>query len=146
MKFCLCIYIIIMIYNISCHYMSFLLVYYEILKYYAYIGKRQREIKYSQNFENWKGKLTLFTNQILDWKLSRRHLAFMNVHLCSHRRRSLFYSAVLLCTDVMGRGVDIPNIHWVIQYDPPSSARYEKFSFVLRNRNPKIFARFYMKL
>ena len=66
MKFCLCIYIIIMIYNISCHYMSFLLVYYEILKYYAYIGKRQREIKYSQNFENWKGKLTLFTYQILD--------------------------------------------------------------------------------
>ena len=30
---------------------------------------------------------------------------------------------VLVCTDVMARGVDIPDVHWVIQYDPPSSAR-----------------------
>lgn len=31
-------------------------------------------------------------------------------------------SGILVCTDVMARGVDIPEIHWVIQYDPPSSA------------------------
>ncbi|KAJ4445393.1 hypothetical protein ANN_07198, partial [Periplaneta americana] len=31
-------------------------------------------------------------------------------------------SGVLICTDVMARGVDIPEVHWVIQYDPPSSA------------------------
>ncbi len=29
-----------------------------------------------------------------------------------------------MCTDVMGRGVDIPDVHWVLQYDPPGSARY----------------------
>lgn len=29
---------------------------------------------------------------------------------------------VLICTDVMARGVDIPEVNWVIQYDPPSSA------------------------
>ncbi|GFO43160.1 RNA helicase [Plakobranchus ocellatus] len=29
---------------------------------------------------------------------------------------------VLICTDVMARGVDIPDINWVVQYDPPSSA------------------------
>ncbi|XP_059172002.1 ATP-dependent RNA helicase DDX55-like [Physella acuta] len=29
---------------------------------------------------------------------------------------------ILICTDVMARGVDIPDVHWVIQYDPPSSA------------------------
>ena len=34
-------------------------------------------------------------------------------------------SGVLVCTDVMARGVDIPDVNWVIQYDPPSSARYE---------------------
>lgn len=31
-------------------------------------------------------------------------------------------NAVLLCTDVLARGVDIPKIDWVIQYDPPTSA------------------------
>ncbi|XKL64320.1 hypothetical protein PGB90_004406 [Kerria lacca] len=31
-------------------------------------------------------------------------------------------SGLLICTDVMSRGVDIPEVHWVIQYDPPSSA------------------------
>ena len=33
-------------------------------------------------------------------------------------------SGVLICTDVMARGVDIPEVDWVIQFDPPSSARY----------------------
>lgn len=31
-------------------------------------------------------------------------------------------SGVLICTDIMARGVDIPDLHWVIQFDPPSSA------------------------
>lgn len=31
-------------------------------------------------------------------------------------------SGILVCTDVMARGVDIPEVHWVLQYDPPSSA------------------------
>jgi len=37
-------------------------------------------------------------------------------------------SGVLLCTDVMARGVDIPEVHWVVQFDPPSNAE----SFVHR--------------
>nr|CAB3237243.1 ATP-dependent RNA helicase DDX55-like [Phallusia mammillata] len=31
-------------------------------------------------------------------------------------------SGVLICTDVMARGVDIPDVDWVLQYDPPSNA------------------------
>uniref|UniRef100_A0A1A7YH61 ATP-dependent RNA helicase n=1 Tax=Iconisemion striatum TaxID=60296 RepID=A0A1A7YH61_9TELE len=31
-------------------------------------------------------------------------------------------SGILVCTDVMARGVDIPDVNWVLQYDPPSSA------------------------
>ncbi|NXS12438.1 DDX55 helicase, partial [Neodrepanis coruscans] len=34
----------------------------------------------------------------------------------------LLPSGILVCTDVMARGIDIPEVHWVLQYDPPSSA------------------------
>ncbi|XP_029940971.1 ATP-dependent RNA helicase DDX55 [Salarias fasciatus] len=45
-----------------------------------------------------------------------------------HKRNSIFAdfrgltSGILVCTDVMARGIDIPDVHWVLQYDPPSSA------------------------
>uniref|UniRef100_A0A4Y0BFH6 ATP-dependent RNA helicase n=1 Tax=Anopheles funestus TaxID=62324 RepID=A0A4Y0BFH6_ANOFN len=31
-------------------------------------------------------------------------------------------SALLLCTDVVARGVDIPEVDWVLQWEPPSNA------------------------
>lgn len=31
-------------------------------------------------------------------------------------------SGILACTDVMARGIDFPEVDWVIQYDPPSNA------------------------
>lgn len=31
-------------------------------------------------------------------------------------------SAILLCTDVLARGVDIPEMNWVLQWEPPSNA------------------------
>lgn len=31
-------------------------------------------------------------------------------------------SAILLCTDVLARGLDFPEIDWVLQWDPPSNA------------------------
>ncbi|XP_047426566.1 ATP-dependent RNA helicase DDX55 [Mugil cephalus] len=45
-----------------------------------------------------------------------------------NKRNSIFAdfralkSGILVCTDVMARGIDIPDVHWVLQYDPPSSA------------------------
>lgn len=36
---------------------------------------------------------------------------------------NLYSSGILVCTDVMARGIDIPDVNWVLQYDPPSSAR-----------------------
>ena len=28
--------------------------------------------------------------------------------------------AVLMCTDVAARGIDIPDVNWIVQYDPPT--------------------------
>ncbi|XP_002157158.1 ATP-dependent RNA helicase DDX55 [Hydra vulgaris] len=30
-------------------------------------------------------------------------------------------SGILMCTDVMARGIDIPQVNWVVQFDPPSN-------------------------
>ncbi|CAH3024194.1 unnamed protein product [Porites evermanni] len=45
---------------------------------------------------------------------SKRHKVFDSFRTLS--------SGVLVCTDVMARGVDIPEVDWVVQFDPPSSA------------------------
>ncbi|KAJ1452109.1 P-loop containing nucleoside triphosphate hydrolase protein [Pelagophyceae sp. CCMP2097] len=45
------------------------------------------------------------------------------------KRTSTFFefckaeSGVLLCTDVAARGLDIPHVHWIVQYDPPDDPR-----------------------
>lgn len=53
----------------------------------------------------------------------------MSIHgKMKHKRNRIFTefrkleSGILVCTDVMARGIDIPEVNWVLQYDPPSSA------------------------
>lgn len=39
-------------------------------------------------------------------------------------------SGILLCTDVAARGLDIPEVDWIVQYDPPD--------------DPKVLTRYYL--
>ena len=55
----------------------------------------------------------------------------MEIHgkLKQQKRTSTFFkfmkssSGVLLCTDVAARGLDIPKVDWIIQYDPPDDPK-----------------------
>ena len=42
---------------------------------------------------------------------------------------SLHNSGILLCTDLMSRGVDIPSVNWILHLDAPNDAR----SFIHRS-------------
>uniref|UniRef100_A0A803TML8 ATP-dependent RNA helicase n=1 Tax=Anolis carolinensis TaxID=28377 RepID=A0A803TML8_ANOCA len=58
-----------------------------------------------------------------------RNVQIMCIHgKMKHKRNKIFMefrklsSGILVCTDVMARGIDIPEVNWVLQYDPPSNA------------------------
>jgi len=40
---------------------------------------------------------------------------------------------ILLCTDVAARGLDIPQVDWIVQYDPPDDPKVCVESFLYQN-------------
>ncbi|XP_075424467.1 ATP-dependent RNA helicase DDX55 [Ascaphus truei] len=58
-----------------------------------------------------------------------KNVTVMSIHgKMKHKRNKIFTdfrkldSGILVCTDVMARGIDIAEVNWVLQYDPPSNA------------------------
>lgn len=43
-----------------------------------------------------------------------------NERQATHRAFGAAKSGVLLCTDVAARGLDLPTVDWIVQYDPPA--------------------------
>lgn len=37
-------------------------------------------------------------------------------------------AGVLLCTDLAARGLDIPDVHWIVQFDPPQVRGEHRFA------------------
>ena len=48
----------------------------------------------------------------------------MKYNICKNKSwiLNLNYSGILICTDILSRGIDIDDVDWVVQYDPPKVA------------------------
>ncbi|TPX45050.1 hypothetical protein SeMB42_g00979 [Synchytrium endobioticum] len=86
--------------------------------------------------KNPKKKIIVFLSSCNSVKYHAELLNYIDVPVLDlhgrqkqQKRTSTFFefvnaeSGVLLCTDVAARGLDIPAVDWIIQYDPPDDPR-----------------------
>ena len=110
----------------------------ETLQNYYLVTQPENKLKYLISFLRLhrKKKIILFFNTCasVDYHSKILTIILKTIPLVSihgqmkNKRNEIFdrfqtmHDGILICTDVMSRGIDIPKVDWVVQYDPPSSA------------------------
>ncbi|XP_067945643.1 uncharacterized protein [Watersipora subatra] len=85
---------------------------------------------------NRKKKVMVFCSSCMEVKFLHELLNYIDIPVqCIHgkqkqtKRTQTFYKfcsakeSILICTDVAARGLDIPAVDWIVQYDPPDDPK-----------------------
>ncbi|CAG9787192.1 unnamed protein product [Diatraea saccharalis] len=99
-------------------------------------SEKRMMVLYTFLKKNRKKKVMVFFSTCMSVKYHHElfnciHLPVMSIHGKQQQtsRSATFHefcnaeSGVLLCTDVAARGLDIPAVDWIIQYDPPGDPK-----------------------
>uniref|UniRef100_A0A2K6TIG0 ATP-dependent RNA helicase n=1 Tax=Saimiri boliviensis boliviensis TaxID=39432 RepID=A0A2K6TIG0_SAIBB len=81
--------------------------------------------------KNRKKKLMVFFSSCMSVKYHYELLNYIDLPVLQkqNKRTTTFFqfcnadSGTLLCTDVAARGLDIPEVDWIVQYDPPDDPK-----------------------
>ncbi|EFN68900.1 Probable ATP-dependent RNA helicase pitchoune [Camponotus floridanus] len=86
--------------------------------------------------KNKKKKIMVFFSSCMSVKYHHELLNYIDLPVMSihgkqkqTKRTTTFYqfcnasTGILLCTDVAARGLDIPDVDWIVQYDPPDDPK-----------------------